>query len=254
MKVIILAGGFGTRISEETQDKPKPMVLINGRPILEHIIEIYAQQGFTDFVIALGYKGEIINSWFSGEKEESKTRLLGLRRDFKYQVSPQTVNISTIETGLNSQTGARLKICMESFTDPTFMVTYGDGLGNINLRNVRKSFDISQKNLQVTAVHPPARFGYLKLVGNNVIEFGEKKPSDAGWINGGFFILNRETLKYFQGENESFETDVLPRLVENNDFAAFCHDGYWQPMDTLREKEILEEFAKCNPPPWLDFK
>jgi glucose-1-phosphate cytidylyltransferase len=253
MKVIILAGGLGTRISEETQDKPKPMVQINGVPILQHIMEIYQAFGFHEFVIAIGYKGEVINSWLSGNLESPKVIAKGFKREFELVLRSGAVKVTTVETGVESLTGERLRVCLETFEDTCFMGTYGDGVGNINIFNLVENFGRLEKAILITAVHPPARFGYLKLEGEFVTEFGEKNPADAGWINGGFFIFNRDILHYFEGENESLENDILPRLAADKNFAAYRHSGFWQPMDTLREKIMLEELAGQSPPPWLEF-
>lgn len=231
MKIIILAGGLGTRISEETDTKPKPMVLIAGKPLLWHLMQIYASQGFKDFVIATGYKGEVIHDW-----------ILSIQDDW---------NVSAIDTGENTQTGGRIKKCIESFPDELFMATYGDGLGNINLANVIALHNANSGLATVTAVRPPARFGYLKIDGEKVHHFGEKNQSDEGWINGGFFVLDRQVSNFIVGNNEPFETGALPKLATKNLLNAYKHEGFWQPMDTLREKLDLEKLAKLIPAPWL---
>ena len=231
MKVIILAGGLGTRISEETADKPKPMVLLDDKPILWHIMSIYAKQGHTDFVIAAGYKGEVISEWVST-----------LQTDW---------SIQTINTGLDTQTGGRIKLCMQLYPGERMLATYGDGVGNININNLLAFHESHKKLTTLTAVHPPARFGYLDVTNGLVQHFGEKNQSDAGWINGGFFVLEPEVSDLVTSNEEPFETGALPRLVSRGNLMAFHHDGFWQPMDTLREKEDLSKLARLSTPPWL---
>ena len=232
MKVIILAGGLGTRISEETADKPKPMVLLNGRPMLWHIMNVYASQGLTDFVIAAGYKGEIISQWVSGLK------------------TPW--NISIVKTGLETQTGGRIKMCMELFPGERVLATYGDGLGNVNVSRLLDFHHSHGKSATLTAVRPPARFGYLDTLNGQVLHFGEKNQSDAGWINGGFFVLESKVSKYINSLSEPFETGALPKLTKEEQLMAYEHFGFWQPMDTLREKNDLEKLASRELPPWLE--
>lgn len=234
IKTIILAGGLGTRISEETKEKPKPMVLIGEKPILWHIMKIYALQGFNDFVVAGGYKFELIQDW-------------AVKLDEPW-------NISVVDTGLQTQTGGRIKRCMEKFPDDRFFVTYGDGVGNIDLLKLL-DFHIDQKRLAtVTAVRPPARFGVLKIDSGLVTHFGEKNQTDAGWINGGFFVLEKLVLDYIVDDADFFETNALPTLASRHQLSAFQHQGYWQPMDTLREMNILKEQCRHPNIPWLSIK
>jgi glucose-1-phosphate cytidylyltransferase len=232
MKVILLAGGLGTRISEETDTKPKPMVLLDDKPIIWHLMSIYAAQGFDEFIIATGYKGHVIDDW-----------VLGLDTAWKIQ---------TIDTGLESQTGGRIRRCMESLPDERVMVTYGDGLGNVNLRKLVDFHDHHGKPATVTAVRPPARFGVLETSNGLVKNFGEKNQADAGWINGGFFILESNIREYIKDDVEPFEAIVMPRIVADENLMAFHHEGFWQPMDTLREKNELSELAKLARPPWAE--
>jgi glucose-1-phosphate cytidylyltransferase len=233
MKVIILAGGLGTRISEETIDKPKPMVLINGKPILWHLMNIFAVQGFDDFVIACGYKGEVIKDWADKQSKDSGWK------------------IHALDTGLDTQTGGRIKKCIEFIGDEKVFATYGDGLANVNLKSLNQLHETTDRLATLTAVRPPARFGYLDLEGNRVKHFGEKNQSDVGWINGGFFVLDSKVKEYISDYSEPFETGALPRLVKSNDLNAFLHTGFWQPMDTLRERNDLELLSKQKSPPWL---
>lgn len=231
MKVIILAGGLGTRISEETGDKPKPMVLIDDKPIIWHLMNVFANQGFCDFVIAAGYKSEVIQKWVADS-------------DFNW-------NVVVLDTGLNTQTGGRIKQCMEQFPDPDFIATYGDGLGDVNIAALVKFHKSHGKLATVTAVHPPARFGVLEIEGGHVTHFGEKVQAGSGWINGGFFVLDRRVSEFVAGDTEPFEVGALPRLVKQGDLMAFEHYGFWQPMDTLREKQDLAILAKQPIPPWI---
>lgn len=232
MKVIILAGGLGTRISEETGDKPKPMVLIDDKPIIWHIMHVFATQGFDDFIIAAGYKCEVIQNWVASSK-------------FDW-------NVDVIDTGLNTQTGGRIKQCIDKFPDFQFLATYGDGLGNINIPALVEFHRSHGKLATVTAVHPPARFGVLEINEGHVSHFGEKVQAGSGWINGGFFVLDRSVSGFISGEGEPFETGALPRLVRQEELMAFEHNGFWQPMDTLREKQDLAALAKMETPPWLE--
>lgn len=234
MKVIILAGGLGTRISEETADKPKPMVKIAGKPILWHIMNIYATQGLSEFIIATGYKGGVISEWV-------KT----LNADWK---------ITAVDTGLETQTGGRIKQCMKMFPGERVLATYGDGVGNINVNKLLKFHELHGKLATLSAVRPPARFGYLDMSNGKVAHFGEKNQSDAGWINGGFFVLEPIVSDYVKSNSEPFETGALPKLAEQGELMGFEHDGFWQPMDTLREKQDLEKLALEKTPPWLYFK
>lgn len=232
MKVILLAGGLGTRISEETSDKPKPMVLLDEKPIIWHLMNIFALQGFTDFVVATGYKGEIIQEWVAGLDTPWK--------------------IEAIDTGLKTQTGGRIASCMERFPGERVFATYGDGLGNINLKKLL-DFHVHQGRLAtVTAVRPPARFGVLESENGLVTRFGEKNQADAGWINGGFFILEPQVTNFISNPSEPFEVGALPRLVQARELVCYQHNGFWQPMDTLREKQELEKLASQNPPIWLE--
>lgn len=231
MKAIILAGGFGTRISEETGDKPKPMVLLDDKPILWHVMNIYAQQGITDFLIATGYLGEVIHNWV---------------KDLN---SPW--NITTLNTGEKTMTGGRIRQCLELIGPKRSFATYGDGLGNINLKQLL-DFHIKQgRAATVTAVRPPARFGLLESSNGKVTSFSEKNQVHTGWINGGFFVLEPQVLEYIKDDMEPFESGALPRMVSSADLSAYHHSDFWQPMDTLREKQELSKYAISSKPPWL---
>jgi len=239
MKVIIIAGGLGTRISEETDDKPKPMVLINGQPILWHLMNIFSLQGFNDFIISTGYKSEVIEDWVGNNKIMNS-----LSRE---------MSISILNTGLTTQTGGRISEVMKTLPGESVLATYGDGLANISLKKLLNFHRAHGKLSTVSAVRPPARFGYMKIENNLVSHFGEKNQSDEGWINGGFFVLDSKVSQYVNSLDEPFETGALVRLTNESQLMAFHHEGFWQPMDTLREKRELEKEALQPVPSWLNF-
>jgi glucose-1-phosphate cytidylyltransferase len=237
MKVIIIAGGLGTRISEETEDKPKPMVLINGQPILWHLMNIFSLQGFNDFIISTGYKSEVIEKWVSGNEI--------LDSNF------EKMNITIMNTGLHTQTGGRILEVMKVLPKERVIATYGDGLANVSVKKLLDFHAAHGKLATVTAVRPPARFGYMRIDNNQVTHFGEKNQSDEGWINGGFFVLDPQVADYIESINEPFETGALVRLTSKSSLMAYHHEGFWQPMDTLREKRGLEKEASLGTPAWL---
>ena len=231
MKVIILAGGLGTRISEETETKPKPMVLLDDKPILWHLMNIYATQGYDDFIIATGYKGEVISNWVDSTLNE------------KWRVR-------AFDTGTNAMTAGRIKKCMELVPDERVMVTYGDGLGNVDIKKLIEFHESKGKKATVTAVRPPARFGVLETENGLVKHFGEKNQADAGWINGGYFYLSRDFCDYLEDDLTILEGRPLEKLVEENELMAFEHSGFWQPMDTMRDKVTLEAIWSNGKAPW----
>ena len=254
MKIAILAGGLGTRISEETDTKPKPMVLIDDKPILWHLMNTFALQGFNEFVLALGYKSEVIKRWLVDLHE--------LEGNFTVEINKQKIEkieklnsndwkVTALETGLDSQTGGRVSKILTFLKNERVIVTYGDGLANVNINKLLEFHESHGKLATVTAVRPPARFGYLELEDSTVTHFGEKNQLDTGWINGGFFVLEPEVVKYIDSDTEPFEVGALPRLAKEKNLKAFMHSGFWQPMDTLRERNDLANMAKLNPPPWL---
>ena len=252
MRVVILAGGFGTRLAEETEIKPKPMVEIGGRPILWHIMKSYAHFGFDQFYLALGYKGETIKKYFMD--------LNSLNGHLHIQLGSGTVqreaekvenwDIHLVDTGLNTSTGGRLKRLEPYLKENTFMLTYGDGVSSIDLQALL-SFHREQKRLAtVTAVRPPARFGGLVLENGLVSAFSEKPQIGEGWINGGFFVFEPGVFDYLAGDETNLEADALPLIAADGQLAAYQHDGFWQCMDTLREKYILEKLWDSNEAPW----
>lgn len=231
MKVVILAGGKGSRISEYTKILPKPMIKIGSKPILEHIIEYYIKFGFNDFVIASGYKHRIIKNYFK-------------------QKNFFPAKIEVINTGVETLTGSRIKK-LANILNETFMLTYGDGLSNINLKKLIKFHKNSKKKITLTAVHPPARFGELSIFKNSVTRFEEKPQLQKGWINGGFFVVEPEFLKLIGNKNVMLERSPLKKAVETKNLAAYKHSGFWYAMDTLRDKKVLDELIKKNKSPWL---
>jgi glucose-1-phosphate cytidylyltransferase len=231
LKAIILAGGYGTRISEETDTKPKPMVLLDDKPIIWHLMKSFSTQGVNEFIIAAGYLGNVVIEYIANLKTEWEIKVL--------------------DTGLNTLTGGRIKKCIESDDSKRFYVTYGDGLGNVNLEQLLKHHESMGKIATVTSVRPPARFGVLEKSNGLVTHFGEKRQSDVGWINGGYFVLERNIAETIPGDDSSFEIDVMPKLASEGLLAAFEHEGFWQPMDTLRERNLLAELAILPTPPWL---
>lgn len=232
MKAVILAGGLGTRISEETSDKPKPMVLVGGKPILWHIMNIFFLQGVDEFVVATGYKGEVIHDWAKSLKEPWK--------------------IKPLDTGLHTQTGGRIKLALEAIGEEKCIATYGDGVANVDISALIRKHTQSNLLATITAVRPPARFGVLESNNGLVTHFGEKNQADAGWINGGFFILEPEVKNYITGPTDPFETGALPKLVEKKLLGVYHHEGFWKPMDTLRENQELTQHALSSNPPWLE--
>jgi len=226
MKVVILAGGFGTRLSEYTKTIPKPMINVAGKPILLHIMKFYVKYGFKNFYIALGHKGEIIKSFFN-------------KNFFDW-------NINLIETGKNTMTGGRLKRLKKYVGNETFMMTYGDGLSNVNLKKLLKFHKKNKKLVTLTAVRPPARFGALKLKGHNVDYFKEKSQLDEGWINGGFFVMEPKFLKFIKNDNTYLEREPLEQISKKRQLIAFKHKGFWQCMDTKRDKDKLDKILKSK--------
>lgn len=252
MKVVILAGGLGTRLAEETEVKPKPMVEVGGRPILWHIMKIYAHHGFKEFFIALGYKGEVIKRFFYDYHSLNGNISIDFS-DGRIDVSDRECEdwkVHLIETGQNSMTGGRVKRLTEYLRGEPFMVTYGDGVGNINIAELAKFHRSHGKLGTVTAVHPPARYGELIINEDLTTEFSEKPQTHEGWINGGFLIFEPQVLDYLSGDKSILEIEALERLAKENQLVAYKHYDFWQCMDTLRDKRQLEASWERGNPPW----
>jgi len=253
MKVVILAGGFGTRLAEETEVRPKPMIEIGGRPILWHIMKIYAAQGFNDFFIALGYKGEIIKRYFLDYYSLCGNMIINLA-DGKAVISENeqledwTVNL--IDTGQQSMTGGRIRRLQPFLKDETFMVTYGDGVADVDLKKLIEFHRSHGKTATVTAVRPPARFGELLFNEDSTVDFSEKPQTHAGWINGGFLVFEPRIFDYLSGDDSVLEIEVLERLASEKQLVAYRHQGFWQCMDTLRDKRQLEAAWESGDSPW----
>jgi glucose-1-phosphate cytidylyltransferase len=245
MKTIILAGGLGSRLDEITKIIPKPLVKIGKLPILIHIIKIFIKYNHTDFIIALGYKGEKIVEYFINRKitkKEKKKLITGLEVNKNYL--KKKCKITFIETGLKTLTGGRVKRASKLVKDDIFFLTYGDGVADINLNKLLKQHLKTNKLATVTAVNPPARFGELKMNSTKVISFSEKKPIKQSWINGGFFVMNKKFVKYIKGDNTILERDPLEKITKLGELSAYKHHGFWQCMDTKRDKNILEKILK----------
>ena len=231
LKAVILAGGYGTRISEESHLKPKPMIEIGGMPLLWHIMKIYSHYGINEFVICCGYKGDMIKEYFS-------------KFDFPLW------NVQLVDTGLNTMTGGRIKR-IQNHIDGTFCVTYGDGFSDVNINDLILFHKEKKSLATLTAIHPPERFGVLELSGNNVVEFHEKHQGESSWINGGFFVFEKEIFDYIKnGDSTTLERTPFETLAKEKKLTAFKHEGFWHPMDTLRDKKHLENLWTSNKAPW----
>ncbi len=252
MKVVILAGGRGTRISEETGVKPKPMVEIGGWPILHHIMKIYSHFGFVEFVICLGYKGDVIKEYFSNYYMhlsnvtfDLKNNKMSVHENFS---EPWTITL--VDTGLDTLTGGRVKRVADFVGNERFLLTYGDGLANVDIRALLKFHEKNRRLVTVTAVRPIGRFGTLEIDDDGAVTSFQEKPLSQGWINGGFLVVESGIFEHIEGDATNLEYDVLSKLADQGQMAAFRHEGFWQPKDTLREKEYLEALWAGGEAPW----
>ncbi len=253
MKAVILAGGFGTRLSEETIIRPKPMIEIGGKPILWHIMKMYSANGVNDFIICLGYKCYVIKEYFANYfmHESDITFDLALNKATIHNKYSEPWKVTLVNTGEKTMTGGRLKRVGE-YLDPSsdFCFTYGDGVSSLNIRELIEFHKKHGKIATITAVQPPGRYGAIEIENRKVRNFTEKPQGDGAWINGGFFVLNPKALQYIEGDETSWEGPVLGRLASENQMMAFEHVGFWQAMDTLREKNYLEELWQSGKAPW----
>lgn len=253
MKAVILAGGLGTRLAEETSIRPKPMVEIGGKPILWHIMNIYAAGGIDEFIIALGYKGEAIKEYFLNFYAFDNDITIDLENGVTtvHHGKQPKWKVHLVDTGLHSQTGGRLGRLKDWIgEDETFMATYGDGVANIDIKALRQFHESHGKLATVTTTRPPARFGGVVFDGDRVAEFTEKPQVGEGWVNGGYFVLHRKVLDLITSDDSIWEKEPLEHLANSGDLMAYRHDGYWQPMDTLREKQLLQELWDSGKAPW----
>jgi len=252
IKTVVLAGGLGSRISEHTESRPKPMIEIGPHPIMWHIMKIYASHGFKDFVVACGYKGEFIKEYFHNFFIRNTDYTVNLRDGSEQFVRSDAPDwtISVVDTGLHTLTGGRIKRLRTWLDGERFMCTYGDGVGDVDIGKLVAFHRAHGKLATVTAVRPPARFGGLVMDGDMVREFSEKPQSGEGWINGGFFVFERAAIDYMGDDRTQLEREPLERLAADGQLVAFRHEGFWQPMDTLREKHILESLWESGQAPW----
>ena len=256
MKVVILAGGLGTRLAEETEVKPKPMVEIGGRPLIWHIMQHYSHHGFREFIIALGYRGEILKRFFVDYSSLSASMTVDLGRGRVESDDNECEDwlVHLRNTGQDTNTGGRLKRLQPFLQDGPFMLTYGDGVCDVNLADVLSFHQSHGLIATVTAVRPPARFGGLIFDGHMVADFTEKPQIGEGWINGGFFVFDPRIFDYLQGDDTSLESDALEKLAADRQLAAYRHEGFWQCMDTLRDKRLLETLWHEQRAPWKLWK
>lgn len=252
MKVAILAGGVGSRLSEETEIKPKPMVEIGGKPIIWHIMKHYAHYNFNDFVIALGYKGEYIKKYMVDYCSLNSNLTVNLASgDVKvHDAAPDDWNVDLIDTGMATLTGGRIKRLAPVIGNNRFMLTWGDGVSDVNLQKLLQFHEEHGKLATMTAVRPPARFGHLEFEGDKIIRFDEKPQTAEGWINGAFFVLEPEIFDYIAGDTTQWEKEPLERLAEEGQLMAYRHTSFWQCMDTLRDKHLLQSLWDAGNPPW----
>jgi glucose-1-phosphate cytidylyltransferase len=252
MKVLILAGGLGTRLAEETSTIPKPMVEIGGKPMLWHIMKIFAAGGVEEFCIACGYKSEVIKEYFYNFHLHHSDLQIDMKSDkinYRNKKSPGWL-IDLVDTGISTMTGGRIKRLQPLLGDKTFMMTYGDGVADIDVSKVIEFHKAHGKLATITAVRPPARFGSLEFEGDKVISFREKPQVGEGWINGGFMVLEPQVFDYIEGDDTVFEASPLEKLSRDKQLMAYRHEGFWQPMDTFREKQLIENLWLSGNAPW----
>lgn len=252
MKVILLAGGFGTRLSEYTESIPKPMVSVGGKPILWHIMRSFASFGHKDFYLALGYKAEVIKEYFLNYRSLNSDFTIDMTSGevVSHQTDDTDWKVTLVQTGLESMTGGRVKRMQKFIGNETFMLTYGDGLANVNIDELLKFHRSHGKMISVTAVHPGARFGELDMVGDQITTFQEKPQMAQGWINGGFFVIEPKFFDLIEGDKTILERDPLEKAAAMGELMAFRHQGFWQCMDTKRDRDLLEDLWQTGDAPW----
>ena len=252
MKAVILAGGLGTRLAEETSVRPKPMVEIGGKPMLWHIMKSYAAHGITDFVICLGYKGYMIKEYFANYflHQADVTIDLAANKIDVHGAKAEPWKVSLIDTGENTMTGGRLRRVREYIGDDDFCFTYGDGVGDVDITKLVAQHRASGRLATVTVTHPPGRFGAVRLDGQRVTEFVEKPAGDGSWINAGFFVCSPRVIDYVTGDDTTWEREPMERLAKDGQLGAYTHEGFWQPMDALRDKQQLEALWASGSAPW----
>jgi glucose-1-phosphate cytidylyltransferase len=252
MKVALLAGGLGTRLAEETEVKPKPMVEIGGKPVLWHIMMHYAHYGFNEFALALGYKGEVIKKYMVDYCSLNSNLTVDFTTGTFTMQGGHRPNwtVDLIDTGVSTQTGGRLRRLAPTLGNETFMLTYGDGVSDVDLLKLLQFHRSHGKLATMTVVHPPARFGHIELQDDRIVEFSEKPQTREGWINGGFFVLEPEVINYIDSDETLWEKDPLERLASDGQLMAYHHTAFWQCMDTLRDKRTLEAMWQSNTAPW----
>ena len=252
MKAVILAGGMGTRISEESSVRPKPMIEIGGKPILWHILKIYSAHGINDFIICLGYKGYVIKEYFANYflHMSDVTFDMGANKMEVHNVKAEPWKVTLVDTGEDTLTGGRLKRVQKYLGDEDFCFTYGDGVGDVDITKLVAHHRLHNRLSTVTSTQPPGRFGALKLEGDRIAGFQEKPQGDGGWINGGFFVLSPRVLDHIEGDATVWEREPMESIAKAGQMTAYLHDGFWQPMDTLRDKMLLEELWATGKAPW----
>lgn len=252
MKVVILAGGLGTRLSEESNTRPKPMIEIGGKPILWHIMKIYSSHGVNNFVICCGYKGYVIKEYFANYFLHMSDVTFNMKHNKMevHQNSAEPWRVSLVDTGENTMTGGRLKRVRDYIGDDDFCFTYGDGVGDVDISSLIAFHKQEGRLATLTATQPPGRFGSINLDGHRVDSFQEKPQGDGGWINGGFFVLNPKVFDYIDDDRTVWEREPMERLARDGQMSAWLHRGFWQPMDTLRDKNHLEELWASGNAPW----
>jgi glucose-1-phosphate cytidylyltransferase len=252
MKAVILAGGLGTRISEETNLKPKPMVEIGGRPILWHVMKLYSAHGINEFIICVGYKGYVIKEYFANYFLHMSDVTFDMEQNSMevHHRSAEPWRVTVVDTGENSMTGGRLRRVRKFIGADPFCFTYGDGVADVDIQALVANHRQSGARVTLTAVQPPGRYGALELAGSSILSFKEKPEGDGGWINGGFFVVNPDVVELIPEDSCVWEADILPKIAAGGGLNSYFHKGFWQPMDTLREKNHLEELWQSGKAPW----